>query len=140
MAPGLEQNEIVVLEGRHLSERLHRAVAFGFLIVRADQSCLVGHTGLFEGPSHTQVADQAAPKGGTQRKALTLIMETLRVFVVARRVGLAAATRFRWRSCFVFIVAAHPCHAPWQRAFVAALRCKIEEVVGADKNVEAARV
>ena len=42
-----------------MSERLHRAVAFGFLIVWADQSRLVGHTDLFEGPSHAQVADQA---------------------------------------------------------------------------------
>src|SRR5262249_17727377 len=53
----------------------------------------------------------------------------------------AAKSRSRRASLLsVFIVPAHPGHAPRQAAFVAAFRRHVEEIIGADKNIEAARV
>ena len=45
-----------------------------------------------------------------------------------------------WRRDLVFVVPADPGHGPRQGVFVAAFRRHIEEIVGADQNIEPARI
>jgi len=86
---------------------------------------------------NAQVANQAVRERWDPAESTNFDHRDTHVLAVGCE--LTAATRFHGHG-FVFVVAAHPCHAPWQRAFVAALRRKIEEIVSADQNVEAARV
>ena len=55
---GLEQHQAVVVDRRHLAERLHCAIGGRLLVVGADQHHLVGDARLLERPAHAQVAHQ----------------------------------------------------------------------------------
>ena len=55
----LEQHQAVVVDRRHLAERLHRPVGGRLLVLGADQHHLVGQARFLERPAHAQVAHQA---------------------------------------------------------------------------------
>jgi len=53
---GFEQDEIILFENRHLSERLTRAIFGGRLVVGVNQPRTVCEAGLFERPPHAEIA------------------------------------------------------------------------------------
>ena len=55
----LEKHEAVLLEDRHLSERLQGAVFRAVLLALREQTRPVGKAGLFERPPHAQIAHLA---------------------------------------------------------------------------------
>src|SRR4029077_9394255 len=97
----------------------------------ANQPCLIWQARFFQGPSHSQVADQAARKSWYPAESANRDHRSAPFF--CSRLTAAAGL---WRRDLVFVVPADPGHGPRQGVFVAAFRRHIEEIVGADENIE----
>ena len=61
-----EQRDVAVLLGRHLAERLARAVRRLLLLALGEIVDVVGLADFLERPAHAQIADLAPREGGTQ--------------------------------------------------------------------------
>src|SRR5207302_878168 len=57
-----------LLEHRHLAERLQLSVRRRGLVLRPDEAFFVGEAGLFERPTHAQVAHETLRKGRNPAK------------------------------------------------------------------------
>jgi hypothetical protein len=67
--PALEEHAPILLEDRHLTERLQRAVLRLVLVAQLQQARPVGEARFLKHPAHAKVAHLPLGKGGTQRKA-----------------------------------------------------------------------